>query len=336
MMSNRLQLYKDLESARSSKLLVYITGDRRGLESNIAPDILSIFSRHLDTIGMVDKISLFLYTRGGITLAAWSLVNLIRSFCKEFEVIVPFNCHSAGTLICLGANKIVMTKQATLGPIDPSTNGLMNPLIDHNNQKLRVPVSVEQINGYFGMAKSDLGIEKQEHLKDILIQLAEKIHPLTLGEVYRTKSQIQMLAKKLLKHQDLGKENETKIINFLCSESGSHDYTIYRKRGKNELGLNIETPSQELYENIKAIYLDIESELELQDPYDPKLLLARQNPYPYSFRRALIESLDGGCDVFVSQGILTLVNMSIPGNIPQAALQDNRSVEGWKHETLNS
>ena len=47
-------------------------------------------------------------------------MNLIRNFCKYFEIIVPFNCHSAGTIISLGANRIVMTKQATLGPIDPS------------------------------------------------------------------------------------------------------------------------------------------------------------------------------------------------------------------------
>jgi ClpP class serine protease len=75
---------------------------------------------------VVQQAQLYLYTRGGNTLAAWTLVNLIRNFCKDFEVIVPFNCHSAGTLISLGANRIVMTKQATLGPIDPSVNGPLN------------------------------------------------------------------------------------------------------------------------------------------------------------------------------------------------------------------
>jgi hypothetical protein len=335
MLKDRLDNYKKLEEMRNSKLLVYVTSDRRGLETTVATDILAPFSKQLDKIGDVDKISLFLYTRGGATLAAWSLVNLIRSFCKDLEIIVPYNCHSAGTLICLGANRIVMTKQATLGPIDPSTNGLMNPQIDFNNQKIRVPVSVEQINGYLGMARNELGIKNQKHLKDVLVNLADKIHPLSLGEVYRSKSQIQMLAKKLLKNQNLSQNEEKKVINFLCSESGSHDYTIYRKEAKEDLGLKIEVPTKELYNLVNGIYLDIEKELELLNPYDPKILLATSNPFTYSFRRALIESIDGGCDVFISEGTLTLVNLNIPGAGPQVALQDNRTFDRWRHENIN-
>jgi membrane-bound ClpP family serine protease len=83
------------------------------------PEVLDHFVKHLDAIGDVPKISLLLYTRGGSTLAAWSIVNLVRQFCDQFEVIVPFKAHSAGTLVCLGADSILMTKQATLGPVDP-------------------------------------------------------------------------------------------------------------------------------------------------------------------------------------------------------------------------
>lgn len=333
MLKDRIELYKELETSRKSKLLVYVTSDRRGLETQIAADILLYFANHLDKVGDTEKISLFLYTRGGSTIAAWSLVNLIRNFCKNFEVIVPFNCHSAGTLICLGANTIVMTKQATLGPIDPSTNGLMNPQIDHNNQKVKVPVSVEVVNGYLEMAKNDLGITDQQALANIFLALSEKIHPLSLGEVYRTKTQILMLAKKLLANHKLEKENEDKIINFLCSESGSHDYTIYRREAKEELGLNIEKPDEKLYEVINKIYQNIETELQLTNPLDPKILLANANVLMYAHRRSLIESINGGCDVFVSEG--TLSKQTIPaGTIQQTVIQDNRQFEGWKHEII--
>jgi len=137
--TERMNLYTSLEKARQSKVILYATSDRRHMEANIAADILPFFVKHLDTIGDVEKISLVLYTRGGETLAAWSLVNLIRNFCKDFEVIVPFHCHSAGTLICLGADRIIMTKQATLGPIDPSVNGPMNPIVTINGQQIQVP-----------------------------------------------------------------------------------------------------------------------------------------------------------------------------------------------------
>lgn len=333
MLKERVANYEKLQAARKSKLLVYVTSDRKGLETNIAADILAPLFNQVDKIGDTEKISLFLYTRGGNTLAAWSIINLLRSFCKDFEVIVPFNCHSSGTLICLGANRIVMTKQASLGPIDPSTNGLMNPQIDINNQKVRVPVSVEFVSGYLEMAKKDLGITDPELLKDILLNLSEKIHPLSLGEVYRAKSQIQMLARKLLKHQELGAEKDQKIINFLCSESGSHDYTIHRKEAKEELGLNIEKPTPELYQIIKEIYIDIENELELRIPYEPKILLANSATLNYNFRRALLESIDGGCDVFLSSGTLSKHAVA-QGVIQQTAYQDSRTFEGWKHENI--
>ena len=332
MRKDRLQLYKELEAARNSKLLVYVTGTREGLETQIANDVLPIFSEHLDSIGDVKKISLFLYTNGGDTLAAWSLVNLIRSFCEELEIIIPANCFSSGTLICLGANNIVMTKQATLGPIDPSINGPLNPQIP-GDPNSRIPVSVEFVNAYIDMAKKDFGITDQKNLTDILLNLSEKIHPLTLGQVYKSKSQIQMLARKLMKWQHLETEKEDAIIKFLCSESGSHDYSIRRKEAAENLGLNIEKPSPELYSIIKHIYDDIVLELEMNTSLKPAILLNTTDSYPYSFRRVIIESVALGTDVFISEGELSKSSVvPAPGMMPQINMTDNRTFEGWRHE----
>ena len=329
----RLDNYKKLEETRKSKLLVYVTSDRSNLGTQIASDILSPFTEHLDRIGDVEKISLFLYTRGGNTLAAWTLVNLIRNFCKDFEVIVPFNCHSAGTLISLGANRIIMTKQATLGPIDPSVNGPLNPAVPGtNNPNAKVPVSVEFVDAYLQMAKSELEITDQESLAKILIDLSQHIHPLTLGQVYKSKSQIQMLAEKLLEHQDITKESKKSIIKFLCSESGSHDYTIHRKEAKN-LGLEIEKPDMELYGLIKEIYDDIESEFELRSPFDPNVLLGSRNQVQYQLRRAIIESVEYGTDVFLSEGDVSKQIVQ-QGQQQQTLIQDNRTFEGWRREDL--
>ena len=93
MLINRLENYNKLEELRKSRLLVYVTGDRQGAETTIGADILPSFANHLDTIGDVEKISLYIFSNGGSTLVGWSLVNLIRNFCKDFEVIIPFKCH---------------------------------------------------------------------------------------------------------------------------------------------------------------------------------------------------------------------------------------------------
>lgn len=45
--SEQSQFLKSIEGRRKSKLLVYITGDRRGLETKIATDAFPIFHRHL-------------------------------------------------------------------------------------------------------------------------------------------------------------------------------------------------------------------------------------------------------------------------------------------------
>jgi hypothetical protein len=57
---------------------------------------------------------------------------------------MDLNC----TLLCLGADSIIMTKQAVLGPIDPSVHTPLNPQIPGAAHNAKVPVSVESINGF--------------------------------------------------------------------------------------------------------------------------------------------------------------------------------------------
>ena len=89
MYTERVALYKELEERLESKLLVYITGDRNGFETQISSDAIDIFINQLDKVGVVDKISLYLYTRGGNTASAWNIVNLIKQYCDELQVIIP-------------------------------------------------------------------------------------------------------------------------------------------------------------------------------------------------------------------------------------------------------
>jgi len=325
-------MYTELEAARKSKVLVYVTGDRPGMETQISSEVYDKFVNHLDVIGVVKKVSLYLYTRGGNTLAAWSLVNLIRQFCDEFEVIIPSKAHSAGTLMSLGANTIVMTKQATLGPIDPSITTPLNPQIAGASPDSRYPVSVESVSGYLDLAKKDLNINDEANLALLLNHMSDKIHPLVLGAVFRSKSQIQMLARKLIKAQVNDEANIDNVISFLCSESGSHDYTIHRREARNGLGLNIEKPDDKLYALVKRIYDDIVQELCLDTKFDVSNVLGGQPQAAYSCKRALIDSVPGGTDFFVSEGTITQQQIQVQPGVTQIAIEDRRTFEGWRHE----
>lgn len=280
MYADRKRFYQKIEGERNSKLIAYVTGDRPGMGAQIGADTPDIFLEHLDVIGKVDKISLIIYTCGGDTLAAWNIINLFREFCNELEVIVPNKCRSSGTLMALGANSIVMTKQATLGPIDPSITRSMSPIIPNSTPPQRLPISVESVKGYFSLLKEEFGASSDAALSAAYTKLAEYIHPLVLGDVYRTQKQIQMLAEKLLRMHNVDDQTIKHIVSFLCSDSGSHDYTINRSEARN-LGLSVETPTQETYNELKAWFMDVVDELELRNAYDPAKIIGADQKVDY-------------------------------------------------------
>jgi len=332
MYSERIPMYEELQKRRSSQVLLYVTGDRPGLETKIASEVYDLFVNQLDSIGLTERLTFFLYTRGGDTLAAWSIINLIKQFADDVEVVVPSKCHSAGTLMALGAKSIIMTKQATLGPIDPSINNPLNPSIPGASPDAKVPVSVEDIKGFIELAEEDCHLEKPEHLRDVVQILSNHIHPLVLGRVIRAKSQIQMLARKLM-HNQVPEEKIDDIVKFLCSESGSHDYSIHRREAKT-LGMQIEKPDDELYSLIKRIYDDVEAELELTSRFDPNSFLGSDAQKPYELRRCLIESINGGSNYFVSEGVLRRHQVQAQPGVMQQMINDQRTFEGWKYETV--
>lgn len=116
----RKRFIEQLEVERGSKLISYFTADRQILGAGLSSDdTLPLFFEHLQAFKKVEKIDLFLYTRGGHTLASNRIVHLLREFCEKLAVLIPFRAHSAGTILALGADEIVMGPMGELGPVDP-------------------------------------------------------------------------------------------------------------------------------------------------------------------------------------------------------------------------
>ncbi|WP_367116440.1 hypothetical protein [Mesorhizobium sp.] len=329
--ATRRAVYKKIEADRNTKVIAYVTSDRQGAETQIGADCVDLFVDVLDKIGPTPKISLLLHTNGGSTSAAWRLVNLIQSFCDELEVLIPLKAMSAGTLISLGASKIVMTKQAALGPIDPSLTHALGPQIPMGNQLARIPVSVEAVRGYLDAATQDLAIKSDETLGSILMDLSNKVHPLVLGEIFRSRAQIRFLASKLLKENVQDSDKVQAIIDFLCADSGSHDYTINRREAA-ALGLPVEKPSEEFYAILKKIHKDFALELKLSEPFNPSVELAGNAVTQYRLVRGLVESTGGGCHGFMSEGTLTKSQAPNPAapHLVMEQITDQRDFEGWK------
>lgn len=326
----RKPILRAIERARDSKVLLYATGDRRGMETQISGDVIDLVVNHLDVLWPTDKISLLLYTTGGDTATAWRLANLLRTFCEDLEVIVWSKALSAGTLISLASDRIVMTKQAALGPIDPSLNNPLNPPIPGGAPNHKAPVSVEAVQGYLDVVQKQLRIDDATSLAAIWNHLSDKIHPLVLGQIFRTRSQIRTLANRLLVHQEIKNDKRETIISFLCGDSGSHDHTINRREAEG-MGLIVEKPTEQFYRVLKRLHQSISETLSLASPYSLDTQLGAAANTHYLARRALVESVKHGSHQYISEGELTRIQVT-QGGMTQPAVNDTRLFEGWRKE----
>lgn len=113
----RQNLIREIEAETGSKLLCYVAGDMAPVHRE---DVVG-FVDLLHNIGVGEPIDLLLHTGGGDIDAAEKLVSIMRKKAGKARVrlVVPDYAKSAGTLIALGMDSIVMSDTSELGPIDP-------------------------------------------------------------------------------------------------------------------------------------------------------------------------------------------------------------------------
>lgn len=335
----RQELIKKIEGLRESKVITYLTGDRQGApgapSARVAIDIIPVISKHLQTIGKTEKIDLFLYSTGGDTMVPWRLVSMIREYCDQFSVIIPYKAHSAATMISLGADEIIMSDLSELSPIDPSTANVFNPQ-DLANPQNRIPISVEDVMAYFDLAKNKFGIKNDEDLAKIFNKFVEanpQIHPLALGNVNRTHNLIRILAKRLLKsHKATLKEEEIeKIVDYFTEKLYSHQYFIGRKEAKEDLGIKtVERADGELARAMTDLYEEYKKEMELDALWNPENELGlnvMQNKKDYKI--AYIESV-GKENLFVLSLEFKKQQVNIMQQTPQGPIQVPQEQINWR------
>ncbi|MBT9149473.1 MAG: SDH family Clp fold serine proteinase [Dehalococcoidia bacterium] len=291
----RLELILNIQEHRGSKVLVYFTGDRPPFSSLIAEDAVLPLYKHLlvlkETEPKTERIDLFLYTRGGDVSVPWRIVTMIREFCSDFSVLIPYKAHSAGTMIALGADRIVMGKKAELSPIDPT---LVKAVIG----EATVPppeISVEDVTSYISFMRERANITDQSALAQVVSQLASNLTPLTLGSVNRQYSHIRLVARKLLtsRKEKIEESRIGSVIEALTEKMYSHGHAIGRMEAT-ELGLPVDKPDDNLETLTWNLYQEYERLLQLAEPIDPEELLIRENKEEYAIDNipiAIIETI---------------------------------------------
>ncbi len=288
-------------------------------------DVIPIINEHLINLGDFEKLDLFLYSPGGITMAGFSLVNLIREYCTEFNVIVPFKAYSCATLICLGANEIIMTKLGQLSPVDPS---LPHPLAPQTPSGI-IPISIEDVSAYINLA-NESGLKSEEAIQVAFNKLSETVHPLALGAVQRTKKQNEFLAQYLLSFHLDDEMKIDHIIKVLTKERFSHGYLIGRTEAKNLLRLNIIEPDIQFEELIMQLFKEYSDYLLLDDVFSEEMFLEQENSKEGIFYRAIIQT-ENLTHVFQTKTIYNRQVIHHPQlNIPKTIYPSTHIKQGWK------
>lgn len=337
------QLIQQIEQSRNSRVITYITSDRKGpMNAKIASDIIPVISRQLMVVGKVPSIDLFLYSAGGDTMVPWRLVSMIREYCNKFSVLIPYKAHSAATMISLGADEIIMSNLSELSPIDPSTANVFNPQ-DPNNPQGKIPVSVEDVMAYFDLAKNKFGIKIDEDLTKIFnkfIEATPQIHPLALGNVNRIHNLIRVLAKRLLKsHKEPMRDDEIeKVVDYLTEKLYSHQYFIGRKEAKEELGIKfVQFATPELSKLMNSLFEEYKDKMELEALWNPELELEpNQMQTTKNYKIAFVASKEASHHFELSieykkqQVNITQQTPQGPIQIPQEKVVWRNVALGWK------
>lgn len=115
----RRRLFEEIEASIGRPLVTYFTSFN--YQVMIDDNDANMLEGVLQDLDLSNGLALMISTPGGNGLAAERIINVCRNYSGtgEYQAIVPGRAKSAGTVICLGASRIVMGRSAELGPIDP-------------------------------------------------------------------------------------------------------------------------------------------------------------------------------------------------------------------------
>ena len=241
---------KAIQNSQNCRLLCYVAGCAAPITRD---DIIGIAELLHNVAGSEPpNVDLLLHTGGGEIDAAEKIVSMLRaSTGKEgrFRVVVPDFAKSAGTLIALAADSIVMSDSSELGPIDPQ---FCKGDGDGN-------VQWHSVLNYLG-AYDRLYFHLNEHPDDTSARIMfSKLDPTMVEQLLLVKKRALRLAEEHLNHWMFHKRvgNYTKIAADLMDTTRwlSHGQMIGWEDAK-EMGLEVQylASASEIWREYWALY----------------------------------------------------------------------------------
>lgn len=259
----------DIEKALNNNRVIVYIADR-----SIGPwDVLPMFTQ-LSDIGKVSELNLILDSYGGFSDDAYKIADVLHEFCDSLTIIVPIKAKSAGTLLSLAGQKILMGPISELGPCDPMIS-VDEWLITPTGLPMRPPETEEGRTKQKKRQMNALALRDFLEVAGILIKdgdgnitgydspklipFFEKgiLNPWLLGDFERSFKQACQFVENLLRRY-MFKDNPEKlslvpdITHKLAEGYYYHGYPISRREAQ-EMGLNVFDMPLELWEQTSQL-----------------------------------------------------------------------------------
>lgn len=228
--TKRREYIKKLYEKTGRNVITYYSGflqkpneEASGIDDNDK----NAFMQAVHKLDKTKGLDLILHTPGGNIAATESIVDYLRQFFgNDIRAIIPQIAMSAGTMMALSCNCIIMGKQSNIGPIDPQFGGM----------------SCSGIIEEFHKAIED--IKQNPESIPIWQTIISKYHPSFLGDCEKAIKWSEEIVTNWLNTNMFHGENNGDVVANIVSALSSHSNTknhsrhISKQECKN-LGLKI-------------------------------------------------------------------------------------------------
>lgn len=196
---------------------------------------------------------MLVHTHGGDANTSYRIIQLIRSYCKNLNILVPTHAHSGGTLIAFGGDVVEMGRSATLSPIDVQLEAA---------GKSFALLSVEKYIEFLEDSCNVCSIKDEKNKTHFVTELTKKlieeeVSPSELGELFRLRGLTELHAKTLLQNYMFANNSHKeaisdRIFSKFTKESPTHSFEMDFELVK-ESGLQVERMDNNIYIQLRSL-----------------------------------------------------------------------------------
>lgn len=193
---HRQELIRRIQALTGVSLIAYVSGP----DALIGRSDTAYFNDLLHPITVHTSLDLLLHTPGGDIDAAEKLMSILRLRVGvgHLRIIVPDFAKSAGTLMAIGADEILMSDTSELGPIDPQVT-----ITDGDGNR-----TTQSVQAYLD-AYEQLSQRLQKDPEDIAARLLfSKLEPDRIVHFEAVKARARLFAETAIETQHVSGDRE--------------------------------------------------------------------------------------------------------------------------------